>query len=176
MVVVDRFTKMANFIGLHENATAKDVADTFLLEVLKLHGLPTEIISGMEAKFSREFLESLCKMLGVKRRMSTAYHPQTDGPTERTNQVLEGYLRTFVNNDQNDWYQLLLLAEHAYNNSATNAHKMTPFFANHGFHPQTEWMKGREAHNPGPTMYAHWMQDIHQQVKQMLENTRESMK
>jgi len=66
-------------------------------------------------------------MLGVRRPMSTAYHPQTDGQTERTNQVLEGYLRTFVNYDQNDWYQLLLLAEHAYNNSATNAHKMTPF-------------------------------------------------
>ena len=81
----------------------------------------------MDAKLSGEFWESLCKMLGVKRRMSTAYHPQPDGQTERTNQVLEGYLRTFVNYDQNDWYQLLPLAEHAYNNLATNAHKMTPF-------------------------------------------------
>jgi len=87
--------------------------------------------------------------------------------------VLEGYLRTFVNYDQNDRYQLLPLAEHAYNNSATNAHKMTPFFANYGFYPQTEWMKERQAHNPGATMYAHWMQDIHQQAKQTLENTRE---
>ena len=176
MVVVDRFTKMARFIGLHENATAKDVADTFLREVWKLHGLPTEIISDMDAKFSREFWESLCKMLGVKRRMSTAYHPQTDGQTERTNHVLEGYLRTFVNYDQDDWSQLLPLAEHAYNNSATNAHKMTPFFANYGFHPQTEWMKEREAHNPRATMNAHWIQDIHRQAKQTLENTRESMK
>jgi len=66
MVVVDRFTKMAHFIGLHEKATAKDVADTFLREVWKLHGLPTEIISDMDAKFSGEFWESLCKMLGVK--------------------------------------------------------------------------------------------------------------
>jgi len=176
MVVVDRFTKMAYFIGLHENATAKDVADTFLREVWNLHGLPTEIISDMVGKFSGKFWESLCKMLGVKRRMSTAYHPQTDGQTERTNQRLEGYLRTFVNYDQDDWYQLLLLAEHLYNNSATNAHKMIPFFANYGFHPQTEWMKEREAHNPGATMYAHGMQDIHQQAKQTLETTRESMK
>jgi len=165
MVVVDRFTKMAHFIGLHENATAKDVADTFLWEVWKLHGLPTEIISDMDAKLSGEFWESVCKMLGVKRRMSMAYHPETDGQTERTYQVQEGYLRTFVNYDQNDWYQLLPLAEHAYNNPATNAHKMTPFFANYGFHPQTEWMKEREAHNPGATLYAHWMQDIHQQAK-----------
>jgi len=167
---------MAHFIGLHENATAKDVADTFLREVWKLHRLPTEIVSDMDAKFSGEFWESLCKMLGVKRHMSTAYHPQTDGQTERTNQVLEGYLRTFVNYDLNNWYQLLQLAEHAYNNSATNAHKMTPFFAKYHFHPQTEWMKEREPHNPGETMYAHWMQDIHRQAKQTLENTRESMK
>jgi len=167
---------MAHFIGLNETATAKDIADTFLREVWKLHGLPTEIISDMDAKFSGEFRESLGKMLGVQPRMSTAYHPQTDGQTERTTKVLEGYLRTFVNYDQDDWYQQLLLAEHAYNNSSTNAHKITPFFANYGFHPQTEWMKEREAHNPGATLYAHGMQDIHQQVKHTLENTRESMK
>jgi len=111
MVVVDWFTKMAHFIGLHEKATAKDVGDGFLREVWKLHGLPTEIISDMDAKFSGEFWESLYKMLGVKRRMSTDYHPQTHGQTERTNQVLEGYLRTFVNYNQNDGYQLVPLAE-----------------------------------------------------------------
>jgi len=66
MVVVDRFTKMAHFIGLHENATPKDLADTFHREVWKLHGLPTEIISDMDGKFSGEFWESLFKMLGVK--------------------------------------------------------------------------------------------------------------
>jgi len=108
--------------------------------------------------------------------MSTAYHPPTDGQTERTNQVLERYLRTFVNHQQTDWYQLLPLAKHAYNNSATNAHKMTQFFANYGFHPQTEWMKEREAQNPRATMYPHWMQNIHQQAKQILKNTRELMK
>jgi len=161
MVLVDRFTKIAHFIGLHKKATAKDFADTFLREVCKLHGLPTEIILDMVAKFSGEFWESLCKMLEVKRRMSTAYHPPTDSQSERINQLLEGYLRTFVNYDQNNWYQLLTLAGQAYNNSATNTHKMTPFFANYGFHPQTEWMKEREAHNPGATMYAHWMQAIH---------------
>ena len=82
MVVVDRFTKMAHFIGLETNATAKEVADTFLKEVWKLHGRPFEIILDMDAKFSGEFWESLGKSLGITRKMSTAYHPQTDGQTE----------------------------------------------------------------------------------------------
>jgi len=175
MVVVDRFTKMANFICLDENATAKDVADTFLRDIWNLHGLRAEIISDMDAKFSSEFWASLCKMLGVKRCMSTVYHPQTHRQTEITNQVQEGYLRTLLNYDQNDWYQLFPLAEHAFNNSATNSHKMTKFFATYVFYAQTERMKEREAHNPRATMYADWMQDIHRLEKETLENPRESM-
>jgi len=175
MDVVDRFTKMAHFIGLQENTTAKEVAKAFLKEVWKLHGLQSEIILDMDAKFAGEFWESLCKKLGVKRTMSTAYHPQTDRQTERVNQVLGGYLRVFINYDENDWYHLLPLAEYAYNNSVTTAHDMTPFFANYGYHPQTEWLKEREAQNPGANLYAHWMQTIHQQARQSLEKTREAM-
>jgi len=69
MVGVYSFTKMAHFIGLRTNATAKDVADTFLHEVWKLNGLPSEIVSHMDPKFSGEFWESLCKALGIKRQM-----------------------------------------------------------------------------------------------------------
>ena len=69
MVVLDRFTKMAHFIALEQNTTAKDVADVFLREVWKIHGLPTEIISDMDAKFYGEFWELLCKSLNMKRRM-----------------------------------------------------------------------------------------------------------
>jgi len=76
-VVGEQFRKMAHFIGLDENGTREDVADTFLREVWKLEGSRTEIISDMGAKVSREFWESLCKMPGVKRRMSMAYDPQT---------------------------------------------------------------------------------------------------
>ena len=73
---------MAHFIALEQNATTKDEANVFLREVSKLHGLPTEIISDIDAKFSGESWESLCKSLNIKRRMSTAYHPQNDGQTE----------------------------------------------------------------------------------------------
>ena len=176
MVVVDRFTKMAHFIGWETYATAKDVADTFLKEVWKLHGLPFEMISDIDAIFSGEFWESLCKSRGIKRKLSTAYHPQTDGQTERTNQVLEGYLRNFVNYDQNHWYELLPLAEYAYNNSKASPHKLTPFFANYGFHPQTEWMKERDVQNPGATMYTHWIETVQNKARKRLEETREQKK
>ena len=86
MVVVDRFTKMAHFISLPTDATAKDLADTLLKEVWKLHGLPSEIVSDIDTKFSGESWESFCKSLGIKRKLSTAYDPQTDrqqkGPTK----------------------------------------------------------------------------------------------
>jgi len=75
MVVVDRFTKLAHFMGLATNATTTDVAHTFLQGVRKLQGLPSEIVSDMDAKFSREFLEPWCKASEIRREMSTAYHP-----------------------------------------------------------------------------------------------------
>jgi len=115
----------------------------------------------MDAKFSGEFWESLCKLLGIKRKMSTAYHQQTEGQTERTNQVLEGDLGNFVNYDQDNWYQLLSLAEFAYNHSTTNAPGMSPFLANYGYHPQTEWMRERQAQNLAAELYSHCMQAIH---------------
>lgn len=80
--------------------------------------------------------------------MSLAYHPQTDGPMERTNHMLEDYLRTFVNYDKNDLYQILPLAVHVSNDVPTNAHKITTVFANYSVHRLTEWMKDREAQNP----------------------------
>ena len=138
MVVVDGFTKMVHFIGFTTNGTAKDVADSLLKEVWKLDGLLSEIVSDMNPKCSGEAWASWFKALGIKRRMSTAYHPQMEGETERSNQVLDGYLRTFVNPDQNDWYQLPLLAEYAYNNSKASGYKLTHFFANYGLNPQME--------------------------------------
>ena len=107
--------------------------------------------------------------------MSSAFHPQTDGQTESVNQTLETYLRTFVNYDQNDWMELLLLAEFAYNNSITQATKMTPFYANYGYNPRTLWPSTTEGKNPASRAYTHWMTQVHQRAKEALENTRAAM-
>ena len=108
--------------------------------------------------------------------MSKGDHPQTDGQSATTNQVLEAYLRNFVNYDQDAWYQLLPLVEYAYTNSKARAHKLTPFFANYSFHRQTEWMKERYVQNPGATMYTHWMQTVQNKARKTLAQTREAMK
>ena len=77
------------------------------------------------------------KKLDVRLRESTAFRPQTDGQTECINQTLEHYLRQYCNYEQNDWYEMLPLAEYSYNNSVTTATQMSPFYANYGFHPRT---------------------------------------
>jgi Chromo (CHRromatin Organisation MOdifier) domain len=113
--------------------------------------------------------------LGIKRKLSTAFHPETDGQTERVNQSIEQYLRSFCNYDQNDWFELLPLAEYAYNNSMTTATGMSPFYANYGYNPRTRWLQQAELKNPAAEMYVHWMEEVHQHCKEQLEKTRDKM-
>jgi hypothetical protein len=77
--------------------------------------------------------------------MSTAFHPQTDGQTERVNEVLEVYLRHYCSFQQDDWTDLLPLAEHAYNTAVSETTKMSPFFANYGYQPETQWIRPPES-------------------------------
>jgi len=174
-VVVDRFTKMAHFVALPADVTAEQLARKFLYEIWKLHGLPEEIVSDRDAKFTSKFWSALMEALGVERKLSTSFHPQTDGQTERVNQSIEQYLRSFCNYDQDDWYELLPLAEYAYNNSITSATDMSPFYANYGFHPKVTWLKQAEIKNPAAELYAHWMEEVHQQCREQLEKTQARM-
>jgi hypothetical protein len=120
-VVVDRFTKMAHFIPLQKDGkTTADLAKIFAREIWKLHGLPTDIVSDRDSRFTSTTWKAFIGTLGIKPRMSTAFHPQTDGQTERLNQAIEAYLRSFVNHEMDDWVDLLPMAEFAYNNSVTS--------------------------------------------------------
>ena len=134
-VVVDRFSKMAHFIPL-KTTQAKELADSFLQFVWKYHGLPIDIVSDRDPTFTSKFWTALMTALGIDLSMSTAYRPQTDGQTERLNQILEQYLRCFVDYDQTNWVELLPLAEFAYNNAESASTRMTPFYACTGQHPR----------------------------------------
>src|SRR5258706_4223304 len=134
-VIVDCFTKMAHFIPILDGQkTAEGCAKIFLANVWKLHGLPSDIVSDRDPVFTSKFWAELMERLDVRLRKSTAFRPQTDGQTERVNQSLEQYLRQYCNYEQDDWHDLLPLAEYAYNNSVTTATQVSPFYANYGFH------------------------------------------
>jgi hypothetical protein len=133
-VVVDRLTKRAHFYPITNEFSAKDLANLLYERVWTLHGLPLQIISDRGTQFAAELFQEWCKLLGIESSMSTAYHPQTDGQTERVNQTLEQYLRCYVDELQDDWARLLSSAEFAYNNSAHEGTKTSPFYLEYGRH------------------------------------------
>jgi len=113
-VIIDRFTKMAHFLPLKkEGKTAADLAVIFAREVWKYHGLPTDIVSDLDSRFTSEIWKEVLRLSGIRPRMSTAFHPQTDAQMERLNQTIEAYLRVFVSKEQDDWVHLLPMAEFA---------------------------------------------------------------
>ena len=175
-VIVDHFTKMAHFVPVKDGQkTAEDCAKLFLENIWKLHGLPSSIISDRDPVFTSKFWAELMGRLDVRLRKTMAFHPQTDGNTKRVNQSLEKYLRQYCNYDQDNRNDLLPLAEYAYNNSATAATQMSPFFANYSFHPRTNWPVEKESKNPASRKYAYWMESVHELCVKRLEETREHM-
>jgi transposase InsO family protein len=159
-VIVDRFTKMAHFVALKEK-TAAAVARQFVNHIWKLHGLPDDIVSDRDTAFTSKFWKEVMTFLCIKQRMSTAFHPQTDGQTERVNQVLEAYLREYCGYEQDDCMELLPLAEYVYNNSFSTATGLSPFYANYGYHPRTNWPPTEAPRNPGSALYWHWLHAVH---------------
>jgi transposase InsO family protein len=136
LTVVDRFTKMAHFIPCTKTTNSEETANMVMREVFRHHGLPDDIISDRGPQFISKFWKHLMEALNISCKLSSSYHPQTDGQTERTNQTLEQYLRCFVNYQQDDWVKFLYFAEFAYNNSIHSSTRYTPFFANMGYHPR----------------------------------------
>ena len=136
-VVVDRFSKMVHIAPTTSKVTAEDTARMFFERVFAAHGLPREVISDRGPQFSGHFWRQLCSRFSVKPTLSTAFHPQTDGQTERMNRVIEDTLRHFVGPRQDAWDDLLPYVEFAINNSKSAATGNTPFFLNYGRHPVT---------------------------------------
>jgi len=100
LVVVDQLTKMVHFIPTTEKTSAEGLARLFRDNIWKLHSLPESIISDREPQFVAGLIRKLNEMLGIKSKLSTVFHPQTDGQTERVNQELKQYLRMFINHRQ----------------------------------------------------------------------------
>jgi len=133
LVITDRLGKGAIFEPC-DDMTAEAVALTFIRIFYRHHGLPSAIVSDRGPQFVGALWSRVCQLLRINRRLSTAFHPETDGSTEHMNQVLEPYLRAFVDYAQDDWARLLPMAELAINNRDSISTGVSPFFLSHGYH------------------------------------------
>ncbi|CAI7770301.1 unnamed protein product [Closterium sp. NIES-53] len=137
LVFVDRLTKMVHFVPTTTDVSAEDTARLFVTHVFRLHGLPRVLVSDRDPRFTSRFWREVTETLGTKLKMSSALHPQTDGQTERTNRTLEQMLRSFISPTQDNWDELLPMAESAVNNSVHDSTHEKPFILNCGRHPTT---------------------------------------
>ena len=131
-VVVDRLTKSAHFLPIHEKFFSSEASGALYESYNELHGVPVSIISDRDPRFTSRFWKRLMKELGVKLNLSTAFHPQTDGQSEGTIQTLENMLRSCVLQFKGHWNEYLPLAEFTYNNSYHSSIEMSPYEALYG--------------------------------------------
>jgi len=135
VVIVDRFTKMIRLKATTTNISSEGIVKIYRNKIWKLHGVPRRILSNRELQFTSKFMEEFTKVLGTKRQLSMAYHPQTDGQTERINQEIGTFLWHYVNYQQDNWTDWLSAAEFQYNDKKHVATGRTPFELNFGRHP-----------------------------------------
>ncbi|KAA3460467.1 DNA/RNA polymerases superfamily protein [Gossypium australe] len=131
-VIVDRLTKSAHFIPLWVDYSLRRLAKLYVAEIVRLHGVPVSIISDRGPRFTSWFWKALHQALGTRLDFNTAFHPQSDGQSERVIQVLEDMLRGCVIDFRGSWEEYLPLAEFAYNNSYQASIRMTPYEALYG--------------------------------------------
>ena len=176
LVVIDRLTKMAHFIPTTEKTTAEGLARLFRDNVWKLHSLPESIISDRELQFAAGVIRELNAMLGIDSKLSTVFHPQTDGQTERMNQELEQYLRMFIDHRQEQWPEWLGTAEFAYNNKVQTSTKVSSFKANSGQDPRMGFELRKKGKFEEANKFVERMQEIQGEAKAVLSKAQEDMK
>ena len=127
LVIVNRLTKMIHSKLVKVTINAPGLAEVIINVVMSHHGLPDLIITNRGSLFTLKFWSSLCYFLDIKRRLSTAFHSETDGQTERQNSTIKAYLQAFVNFEQNDWARLFPMVELTYNNAKNASTSHTSF-------------------------------------------------
>ena len=175
LVVVDRLTKMSVFLPTKTTLTSPKMADLLIREIFTRHGLPRSIVSDRGSKFIAKFWQSVTDKLRIKLNLSTAFHPRpTDRQNESTRSV-EHYLRVFTSYNQDDWSTILGQASFAYNNTYHTATKLTPFFANFGYHPRwvDEVMPTAETNVPIAHQMVEDIRAVHNQCRNNIASANE---
>ncbi|KZV16853.1 hypothetical protein F511_09784 [Dorcoceras hygrometricum] len=178
IVVVDRFSKYATFIPAPKDCTAEQAAGLFLKHVVKYWGVPGNIVSDRDPRFTGKFWTELFKLLGSHLSFSTSMHPQTDGQTERVNALLEAYLRHFVSASQRDWAKLLDVAQFSFNLQPNESTSKSPFELILGYRPTTpqDIGEGYTGANPAAYKFAKEWQEQADIAKSYLHKAAKRMK
>lgn len=148
LTVVDRFSKMVHLIPLKKLPSAKEMGEILAREVFRLHGLPSNIVSDRGPQFVSRFWREFCSLLGISISLSSGFHPQTDGQTERANQEMETKLRVLCGLDPSKWSQSLSWVEHSMNSLPSSTTGLSPFYVVYGFQPPVFSIQEREAMVP----------------------------
>jgi len=167
---------MVYFIPTTEKTSAEGLARLFRDNVWKLHGLPKSIISDRGPQFAAGLMRELNEMLGIKSKLSTAFHPQTDRQTERVNQELEQYLRMFIDHRQEQWPEWLGTAEFAYNNKAHSSTRTSPFKANYGQDPRMGFKGRKKGKYVGAEKFVERIREIQEEARAALGKAQADMK
>ena len=160
---------MAHFVPTTEKTSAEGLARLFRDHVWKLHRLPESIILDRGSQFAANLMRELNWILGIETKLSTAFYPQTDGQTERTNQELEQYLRMFIDHRQEQWPEWLGTAEFAYNNKVNTLTKVSPFRANSGRDPRIGFEMRKQRKSEGAKEFAERMKRIQEEAQTALK-------
>lgn len=176
MMVVDHFSKGLIAIPCNKTITAEGTARLFRDRVWANEGLPKKIVSDRGPQFVADFTKELFRILDIKGASSTAYHPQTDGQTERANQEIEQYFRIFVNYHQDDWSDWIPSAQFAYNSRVNASTNQSPFFITKGRHPNSGREPTRISVHTSASAFAKDMQKVREETKWALTLAKEDMK
>jgi len=167
---------MVHFIPTTEKTLAEGLARLFRDNVWKLHSLPESIISDRGPQFTAGLMRELNEMLGIKSKLSTAFHPQTDRQTERVNQELEQYLRMFIDYRQEQWPEWLGTVEFAYNNKAHSSTRTLLFKANYGQDPRMGFKGRKKGRYARAEKFIEKIKKIQEEAKTALGKAQADMK
>jgi hypothetical protein len=172
LVIMDRLTKMAHYVPAQANWDGSDLAQAWIREVIRLHGVPKRIVSDRGPLMNSKHWDTFLHYLNARRVLTSAFHPQTDGQTERQNQTLEQYLRCYCTLEQDDWALWISVGEFAYNDSVHSTTGVTPFQAYHGRHPRgADWpdMTQGEGESPMALSLAEKVIELQQECRRKIK-------
>ena len=167
---------MAHFVATMEGMSVEGLARLFRDNMWRLHGLPKSVVLDREPQYVAELTKELNRMLGIKTKLSTVFHPQKDGQTERMNQELEQYLWFFIDHRQKDWPEWLVLAEFTINNKVHLTTKVSPFMVNYRRELRMGGDIRKKEKMEKATEFAERMKKVQEEVGAALKKIQEEMK